>query len=65
MLENPGENILSRNLSKHQGVYAGKVTKNGDHDLVQIQLEPNITLENGDAMEIRSQGLMDKANETS
>lgn len=55
---NPGQKLLSGNLSKHQGIFAGTVVKNRDHDLVEVQLEPGITIENGDAIEIRSQELM-------
>lgn len=58
MKNNPGQKLLSGNLSKHQGIYAGTVVRNCDHDLIEVELEPNITIQNGDAVEIRSKELL-------
>lgn len=54
---NPGQRLLSGDLPKHQGIYIGKVVKQGDRGLVDIELAEGADLEMGDGVEIRAEGL--------
>ncbi len=48
---NPGKEILSGSLSKHQGIYIGKVIKSSGNKLVEVEVERDIEI--GDVIEIR------------
>lgn len=60
---NPKKNLMSGDLSKHQGIYIGKVAKNSNtlraenrqRGLVTIQLEQDLSV--GDGIEIRNKEL--------
>lgn len=63
LFHNPGKNLMSGNLPKHQGVYIGKVNvateskSLGNHQrgLVTIKLEKHLSI--GDGIEIRNEEL--------
>lgn len=55
---NPGKELLSGDLPKHQGIYIGKVLRPvKERNLVDIQLKQGEKLELGDGVEIRSKKL--------
>ncbi len=54
---NPGESLMSGELPKHQGIRIGEVLRRGKGELVEMRLFPGETLQIGDGVEIRSDGL--------
>ncbi|MFV0518150.1 MAG: peptidase U32 family protein [Aminipila sp.] len=52
---NPGEELMSTELSKHQGVYIGKVIGAAQRSLIDIELEDKLSI--GDGIEIRNKNM--------
>ena len=55
---NPEKRLMATDMPKHQGIYIGKVhSKYGKNDLVDIDVLPEMSINLGDGVEIRSKEL--------
>ncbi len=57
LFQNPGSKLITEELSKHQGVYLGKVKQQLKNNLIDIIVDSGTSLKLGDGIEIRSDKL--------